>query len=69
MDEPQTDFPILEDILPPQHSPVHDERLDITFANRVQVSLLIDALPGCGGVVWPAGEVTAFPTIFLSRYN
>lgn len=57
MHELAADFSIPEDIIPPQPPSVHGERVDLTFSDRVQISLLIDARPGCGGMVWPAGEV------------
>lgn len=53
----QSDLSLLEDILPPQSPSVHEERLDFNFADRVQISLLVDPRPGCGGIAWPAGEV------------
>lgn len=67
--EAQVDLPILDDILPPQRPSVHDEPLDLTFANGGQISLLVDALPGCGGITWPAGEVDVLRIISLSLHN
>lgn len=57
MGDALADFAALEDLLPPQRASVHNERLDFCFGGHVNVSLLVDAMPGCGGIAWPAGEV------------
>lgn len=48
-------------ILPAQKPSVQDESVQLLFeapGTSVNVSLSVDAGPGCGGVAWPAGEVS-----------
>ncbi|KAG8861431.1 hypothetical protein FRB96_002880 [Tulasnella sp. 330] len=51
-------------ILPAQKPSFRDESMELLFetpGTSINVSLSVDAGPGCGGVAWPAGEV-------LSKY-
>ncbi|EIN10826.1 hypothetical protein PUNSTDRAFT_51401 [Punctularia strigosozonata HHB-11173 SS5] len=54
-----------DELVPSQPHSVQNERLTLSFPTAdngpVQIELLADAKPGCGGIAWPAGEV-------LSRY-
>ncbi|KAI0347028.1 hypothetical protein BDW22DRAFT_1321329 [Trametopsis cervina] len=56
-----------QDIVPLQPPSVLNQTVELTFPttacppNSIVVRLSVDASPGCGGIVWPAGEV-------LSRY-
>ncbi|KAJ7499226.1 putative methyltransferase-domain-containing protein [Mycena latifolia] len=48
-----------ESIVPNQPPSVrHGEMLKLSF-DTINVDLVLDAAPGCGGVAWPAGEVLA----------
>lgn len=53
----QFGFDDLGDLLPPQRLSAHGEQVEFIFGGSVNVSLTIDAMPGCGGLAWPAGEV------------
>ncbi|VDC06214.1 unnamed protein product [Peniophora sp. CBMAI 1063] len=59
-----------EELVPEQPRSIHDElvRLDVPMGGSpdktVQLSLAVDAGPGCGGITWPAGEVL---TRYLAR--
>ncbi|KAG8889274.1 hypothetical protein FRB98_005087 [Tulasnella sp. 332] len=47
-------------ILPAQKPSFRDESMELLFetpGTSINVSLSVDAGPGCGGVAWPAGEV------------
>ncbi|KAF8845623.1 hypothetical protein BDN67DRAFT_961214 [Paxillus ammoniavirescens] len=54
-------------IVPIQPRSVHNEMIRLSFPNdpgqgcsaTVQITLKVDASPGCGGIAWPAGEVLA----------
>lgn len=48
-------------IAPPQNPTVHDQvvgRLFEAGESTISVTLAVDAGPGCGGIAWPAGEVS-----------
>ncbi|KZV65514.1 S-adenosyl-L-methionine-dependent methyltransferase [Peniophora sp. CONT] len=59
-----------DELVPEQPKSVHDElvKLDVPLGgsrdHTVQLSLAVDAGPGCGGITWPAGEVL---TRYLAR--
>jgi len=53
-------------VVPIQPRSIQNERIQLTFPNRapkdycspsIQITLKVDASPGCGGIAWPAGEV------------
>ncbi|KAF8639867.1 hypothetical protein AX17_001122 [Amanita inopinata Kibby_2008] len=49
-------------ILPRQSHSVKDELLELTFKNAqnqetISVTMFMDASPGCGGMIWAAGQV------------
>ncbi|KIM67776.1 hypothetical protein SCLCIDRAFT_1209915 [Scleroderma citrinum Foug A] len=53
-------------VVPTQPRSIQNERIQLTFPNRapkdycspsIQITLKVDASPGCGGIAWPAGEV------------
>ncbi|KAF5370036.1 hypothetical protein D9758_001342 [Tetrapyrgos nigripes] len=52
-------------ILPGQQYSMQDKTLQLTFLKNqdhntsglISVTLLVDATPGCGGIVWPAGQI------------
>lgn len=53
-------------ILPGQEYSIHHKTLQLSFADKrpgssqtspLLINLIVDALPGCGGIVWPAGQV------------
>jgi len=54
-------------IVPTQPRSVHNEMTRLSFPNdpgqgcsaAIQITLKVDASPGCGGIAWPAGEVLA----------
>lgn len=54
-----------DELVPEQPKSVHDElvKIDVplggSHGSTVQLSLAVDAGPGCGGITWPAGEVRA----------
>lgn len=59
--------PSADDILPSQLPSVIGEIVQISIYSRrdgldssklVNIQLALDASPGCGGVAWPAGEVS-----------
>lgn len=48
--------------LPGQSFSVADQTISLTFANQspakpLKVDLIVDSFPGCGGRVWPSGQV------------
>lgn len=50
------------DLVPAQPPSIRNQTLQLSFPSAhvpdpVQISLLVDASPGCGGIAWPAGEV------------
>ena len=57
-------------VLPGQHYSMHEKTLHLSFIREngfidsgnaqkpIVVDLKLDASPGCGGIVWPAGQVT-----------
>ncbi|KAF8303092.1 hypothetical protein DL93DRAFT_2067017 [Clavulina sp. PMI_390] len=53
------DLPDLTNLIPPQRPSVHGEQLELEISPNLLISLCVDALPGCGGLAWPAGEVLA----------
>ncbi|KIK99697.1 hypothetical protein PAXRUDRAFT_465335 [Paxillus rubicundulus Ve08.2h10] len=54
-------------IVPIQPPSVHNEVIRLSFPNdsdkgcaaAIQITLKMDASPGCGGIAWPAGDVLA----------
>lgn len=42
---------------PPTTVEAEETVIDVPYLSR-QVRLKVDAGPGCGGIAWPAGEVT-----------
>lgn len=52
-----TGLTAFDDLLPPQRPSAHGERLDLSFGPHIDIALDVDAMPGCGGLAWPAGEV------------
>ncbi|KAL4075704.1 putative methyltransferase-domain-containing protein [Scleroderma citrinum] len=53
-------------VVPTQPRSIQNEKIQLMFPNRVskeycspriQITLKVDASPGCGGIAWPAGEV------------
>lgn len=54
-----------QDIVPLQPPSVLNQTVELTFPttacppNSIVVRLSVDASPGCGGIVWPAGEVSS----------
>jgi hypothetical protein len=51
-------------MLPQQSHSVQDGLLELSFSHEwegvpmpISISLFVDASPGCGGLVWPAGQV------------
>lgn len=54
----------LLNVLPQQSHSVKDGMLRLSFdhewkdvSNPLEISLVVDASPGCGGLAWPAGQV------------
>lgn len=50
-------------IVPVQPPSVRNQTIELAFAatpdiGRVAIKLAVDASPGCGGIAWPAGEVS-----------
>ncbi|KAK7060266.1 Protein-lysine N-methyltransferase efm6 [Paramarasmius palmivorus] len=62
---------LISGILPGQHYSLQDKTLTLTFSkqgsdqagnagpdyDQLSIILAVDASPGCGGVVWPAGQI------------
>lgn len=54
-----------ERIIPAQPHTIQNETIQLSFSKflqnersiLIQVTLKVDASPGCGGIAWPAGEV------------
>ncbi|THV05435.1 S-adenosyl-L-methionine-dependent methyltransferase [Dendrothele bispora CBS 962.96] len=52
-------------VLPDQKYSIHNKTLQLTYlqeqnndsSEAISVTLTVDASPGCGGVVWPAGQI------------
>ena len=53
-------------VVPTQPHSIQNERMQLTFPGRapkehasplINITLKVDASPGCGGIAWPAGEV------------
>jgi protein N-lysine methyltransferase METTL21A len=52
-------------VLPGQHYSIQGNAVSLTFTDTgsnkdqepIHVNILADAAPGCGGIVWPAGQV------------
>lgn len=51
-------------VIPRQPHSVQDEVVNLSFPNihsvldPITITLAVDATPGCGGIAWPAGQVT-----------
>ena len=56
-----------DDMLFPSQSPaVTKEVVDLEFATRhFSIKLAVDPSPGCGGIAWPAGQVSTLHIISL----
>lgn len=55
-----------KDIVPAQPPSIHNQIVRLQFPpfgdhliDPITVTLAVDAAPGCGGIAWPAGEVSA----------
>ncbi|KAF9246900.1 putative methyltransferase-domain-containing protein [Melanogaster broomeanus] len=56
-----------QNVVPIQPRSVHNEMIRLSFPDHsadgcpavIQITLKVDASPGCGGIAWPAGEVLA----------
>ncbi|KAG1715978.1 hypothetical protein ID866_1202 [Astraeus odoratus] len=51
-----------QDIVPTQPRSIQNETIQLSFPissdkESIQITLKVDASPGCGGIAWPAGEV------------
>lgn len=47
-------------VLPGQHYSINEKILRLEFEDPyepISISLQVDSSPGCGGIVWPAGQV------------
>lgn len=57
--------------LPGQEYSVHDKILRLTLSESIALQLRVDALPGCGGIVWPAAQVieSFFIHLFLISFG
>ena len=59
----------LLDVLPKQSHSIQDGILKLFFLdNSLSILLAIDASPGCGGLAWPAGQVTLY-AVFASKFK
>jgi hypothetical protein len=53
------------DLIPSQPPSISNQIIEISFPNiQAPIRLAVDASPGCGGIAWPAGEVSTIPLSF-----
>lgn len=60
-------------VLPGQHYSMTEKTLRLEFSGNdekakamISISIRVDASPGCGGIVWPAGQVPRSSSQFVS---
>jgi predicted nicotinamide N-methyase len=56
-------------IVPPQRVSVVNQIIELELAGLQNLRISVDASPGCGGIVWPAGEVLSRYLIRRGRFN